>query len=544
MSDHPPATSLEDLYEYLKRFSLSDGLFIISIVNNAFKYGHNALNQEVPPNTLAWINDRCKDEPRERFALCLYLSRLARFLLLSRANDYKSVILDTGTIEMNNALFLVGNLHEKEIEGEPKSLRDMTPIMGRIGQLQFPFQVDRRDIMGRGYLLFIEIPKILNLSYNFDEKMKEYFGLDVYQFIASGFATWMMSTGVLKYQLTIDIVALKDFVTAETLNKFVELSSGTPEDYRKYIRGDDWKTINKLLDIHSLDPFFKMPAVRVGKSGKLQDGQFVVPQPLYLLYRASLGIFHLLGDKERDMALAEGKTGKNEFREAFGKVYREYIGRQLKQTKSPTLFIDLDEEIGTEIKKPDFAIIKDDICILFEVKTSFLTLNPRIFFDKDEAKTEVSNENGNFKKALDQLTIFEKAILNNEVTDNRLKDIKKVVKVIVGFEDIYFANAFLLPLAKEIYGEQINNLQVATLSDIEIIGTRLALGGDVVSALLEKVSSEDISEWSLGAFIAQKTTVPKDNNPILRRAFEDLMTKISGEDYTDGKDPFKTKPTV
>ena len=543
MTDYPPPTSLEQLYDYLKRFSLSDSLLVVSIANNAFKYGYVALNTEANPNTLAWIMDNCK-EPRHRAELTMQLSRLARFLLLSRANDYKTPILDTGTPQMQDAIFLVSNLHDKDVEGEIKSMTDMTRVMGRIGQWQFPLQIDRRDVMGRGYLLFLQLPKALKLSYSFDEKMKEYFGLDAFQFIASGLASWLMSTGVLKYKLTIEIDALKGFVTTEKLDKFVELSSGTPEDYRRYVRGDDWKTPNKLLDIYSLDPLYKMPAVRVEKSGKLETGQYVVPQPLYLLVRASLGIFHLLGDKEREIALAQEKEGKNEFRETFGAVYRQYVGQQLEQAHTPVVFIDLDKEIGTDIRKPDFALLKNDTCILFEVKTAFLTLNPRMLFDTNVARIELSNNTGNFKKALDQLNIFGQAVIDGKLSDFRFKDIKKIVKVIVGFEDMYLANAFLLPLAKEIYGEQANQLQIATLTDIEIIGSRLALRGDVVEAIWEKVETPDVNEHSLGMFVAQKTPAPKDSNPLLRKAFEEFMTKISGKDYTNGNDPFKGEPMI
>ncbi len=523
-------TSLDELYEYLKRFSLSDSLFVISIVNNAFKYGVHMLSDDANKNTVAWIQDHCKTD-MDRFALMAHMTRMARFLLLSRSNDYKSAILDTGTQEMGYAVHLVATLYEVEVEGKPKSLDDLTINFGRLGQWQFPLQARRDAIIGRGYLLFEEIPKALGIRYDFDKKMKEYFDLDVLQFIASGLAAWTMSTGVLKYKLTIEVPELAKIVSTTTLDKFVELSSGTPEDYRRYIRGENWKSSDKLLDIYFLDPLLKMPAIRVERSGKLEPGQYVVPQPIYLLMRASLGVFHLLADKEREIAAAQGKSGKNDFKEVFGEVYREYVGRQLSQATQPVDFIDLDKEIGTDIRKPDFALIKDDTCILFEVKTSFLTLEPRMLFDKVLAKEEIDQPKGNFKKAVDQLNIFEEGIKNGKINDERFKGVTKIVKVIVGFEDLFLANAFLLPIAKETYGDQIDRFQVATLSDIELLGAKLANGGDVLKVVWEKASSSELSQWSLSAFVFQNTKETSVENPLLKKAFSDFFLKITGRNY-------------
>lgn len=523
-------TSLEELYGYLKRFSLSDSLFVISTVNNAFKYGINALSDDANKNIVDWIQDHCKTDI-DKFALMAHMTRMARFLLLSRANDYKTPILDTGTQEMSYAIHLVATLYEVEVEETPKNLEDLTINFGRLGQWQFPLQTRRDAVIGRGYLLFEEIPKALGIRYNFDEKMKEYFDLDVIQFIASGLAAWAMSTGILKYKLTIEVPELAQIVSTATLDKFVELSSGTPEDYRKNIRGEDWKSSDKLLDIYFLDPLLKMPAIRVERSVKLEPGQYVVPQPLYLLMRASLGIFHLLADEERKIAANQGKSGKNDFKEAFGEVYREYVGRQLAQAAQPVNFVDLDKEIQTDIRKPDFALIKDDVCILFEVKTSFLTLEPRMLFDKALAKEEISQTKGNFKKATDQLNTFEECIKSGGINDKRFKEVTKVVKIIVGFEDLFLANAFLLPIAKEIYREQIDQFQIATLSDIETLGAKLANGGDVLRVIWEKTSSLELRQWSLSAFLFQSTKETSAENPLLKKAFRDFFLKVTGRDY-------------
>ena len=114
----PPSTTLEELYDYLKRFALSDSLFIAGVVNATMRYGfHNLETGDTPTGTLRWINDIATDDIK-RFDLSLQLTRMSRFLILSKANDHKSLVLDTGTPQMQQAIYLTASLHDKDVEGE------------------------------------------------------------------------------------------------------------------------------------------------------------------------------------------------------------------------------------------------------------------------------------------------------------------------------------------------------------------------------------------------------------------------------------------
>jgi len=522
-------TTLDELYGYLKRFALCDSLFVVGAVNATMRYGFNELETgETPEGTVRWIDDH-GTEPINRIDLTIQLTRLARFLLLSRANDHKAVILDTGTPEIQQAIYLTASLHDKDVEGEVKDLRDLARIFGRISQWQFPLQGNRLHIIGRGNLLFIEVPQKIKPKYDFEEKTNEYFGMDVFQYIATGLALWITSTGILKHNMTVEVEALEGVVTKESVGRFVELSTGTPEDYRRLVRGDNWKIPNKRRDIYGLDPFVQMPAIKIKHTMKLEAGSYVVPQPHYLLQKATMGLFYLLADKERAVAEALGQGGRNDFRESFGDVYRAYVGKHLSLAQTPTVFVDLDNDLSVGGKKPDFALIEDDTCILFEVKTALLTVDSRTIFDEAAARAEI--QRGAFKKALEQLCDFEEAVKNKHVEDIRFKHVRHVVKVMVGFEDIYFANAFLLPMLREIHGDTVSNLQIATITDIETAGTLLAYGDAVGALMLEKIASPELAEWSLGAFLNHKKKNKSAENPLLRKGYEDFIQKVTGKDY-------------
>jgi hypothetical protein len=109
--------------------------------------------------------------------------------------------------------------------------------------------------------------------------------------------------------------------------------------------------------------------------------------------------------------------------------------------------------------------------------------------------------------------------------------VKKVVEVMVGFEDVYLANAYLLPLLREVHGEKIDDLQIATISDIDTVGTLLAYGDPVGVHLIEKVTSRELAEWSLGVFLEQKRKDKSGRNPVLQKGYVDFMRKITGKDF-------------
>lgn len=478
--------SLEELYNYLKRFSLSDSLYAIGLINSALKLNNQeALSEDIPKPVLDWINHNFRNES-SRLKLFITASRLARFLILSGTNDYKNERLNIGDRALDKAIELAFRLNEKEVEKDNNSINlTGAKMLARTSQLQFPLQIDVRDVIGRAQLLFIDMPNEIGLKYNLDEKMKEYFDIGVFEFIVSGFVLWIKSNGNLIHDLTVDVERLKNRVTKETLSKFVELSTGTPEQYRRMMRGESWKMMNKQLDMYGLDPFIAMPAIKIENS-LLSNDSFVLPQPLYLLQRASWGIFYLLSDKEQEIS---NKESRNDFRRHFGELYRAYVGKCLSQIYTPSVFIDLDLDYTIKTKKPDFAIIEDDTCILFEVKTGLLKIKTRTLFQEEDILKEI--ENGNFKKSIAQLNAFEDLILNKKTSPPLFKSVKKVVKIIVGYEDIYAANVMIIPLLERHYGDTFKQFQIATISDIELLGDFVSDEYGICKLFFNKINCED-----------------------------------------------------
>lgn len=513
---------LINLYNLLKKFHLSDSLYVIGAVNAALKYGTKLpTDTNVPGWVWYWLNREGRNE-HERRSLVLTLSRMARFLLLSSANDYKGISLELENPNFRKAADAILNVDL--ITNEPESddnVDQFTLYFSRIGQIQFPLQTPKKNIIGRGYMLFQKMIFATQTDYDFNAKFIEYFDLSLMEFMSTGFAMWAMSAGTLDYELKIEIPELRHLITPESQRIFSKLSSGTPQLYRELIRGENWKTPHILKDRYALDPFVVMPAVKVERSSKLSPNAYVVPQPKFLLDRASSGIFYLLADKERDVAFREGKGGKNPFRNSFGMVYRAYVGKHLSLPGKHT-FIDLDHDFNyTAGKIPDFAVVYDDTCVLFEVKTTLLNIHSRSYFEKSALEIEVRN--GNIQKAIKQINEFKAKILTENIDDNRLKGINTVLSVIVGYEDIYCLNSTLLPVLDEISGETNVELQFGCISDIEAISSAIDQDLNIVHIIHQKAKHFAKRQWAIATTFNEVNSM---GNSLLDQSYNEFIEKM------------------
>lgn len=443
-------------------------------------------------------------------------------MILSGANDFKDKPLVVNTKEFNTALHMVGELHEPTVEFDTGIENKWDSFFGRLSSWQFPLQVDRKTIIGRAYQLFILIPNLVNLQYNLNAKMKEFYGLDCFEFMASGFALWVTSRGSVDENMEIDNDNIKSIISKINVRKFIELSTDTRQNYCINVRGNDWQVLDKKKDLFALDPFLKSPFIQVVNSVRLNRGSFIVPQAKYLLDRASTGIFYLLADAEQKIAQNEQIFHKNPFRKAFGEIYREYVGMQFSQANDSILVIDLDKTFPAEnSKKPDFAIIKGEICLLFEVKTSILTIESRTYFDENALLSQVKGSN--ITKAIKQLNSFKTKILNGELNDSRFSNIKTVINILVGYEDIFVLNSTLLPLLKQELGEDAHLLQLATISDIDSIGNCLYQNIDITEIIKDKINNET-NDWSIAATLSKHNI--DSQNKIVSDSFDAFLQKL------------------
>jgi hypothetical protein len=418
---------------------------------------------------------------------------------------------------------MAGSVYEEKLEREVLP-NNPDHLFARLSQWQFLLQGNQLKLIGRAYLLFITIPQKLLLNYSFEEKMREYFNIGAFDFMATGLTIWMKSDGYENDLLTMDIPNMKNIATDNNQRMFLQLSSGTPESYRRALRGEQWKEPDLLADYYGLDPLYLMPAIVIDRSDNYRSGAFVVPQLYYLLERAANGVFFLLADREQQLAKTAGQPDRNPFRVAFGAVYRQYVKLQLSQSLGNSSIIDLDEDFGEFSGKiPDFALIENGVCVLIEVKTNLLNIRARSYFEPAILHKEIKK--GVFDKAVRQLHEFGQQILTGQIINERFTGVTRVIKLLVGYDDIFTLNTLLLSLLAEHYGQKASDLQLASISDIEAMGILVAQNDDLVQWIIDKV---DDPREKYHSFIADLDRVAKIKNPLLKKSFNDLLERMAG----------------
>lgn len=520
-----PETQLEDLYDFLRRFRITDSLRNIAHVSAVLKWEDNRLLAGVPPNIYAWLKQYYKLFPNDRL-LHISLARLARFLILAGGNDHREKVLTPGTQDFNNAYNLVNNLGDGDKEGHFNTDFNTGRFMGRLTTWQFPLQYNEKVILGRAYLFFVEFERH-DKGYSLNDKMLEYFQLSCLEFIAAGFAIWSWSNGTFDSNPIIDPTDRTHFLTDEHLRRFLQLSSGTYDQYRELLRGAEWLSMKKSVDLHALDPYVRMPAIIPNATSGVESQIFIVPSLKYIVNRASTGIFYLLADKEHDIASLGGKSSSNAFRIAFGNVYRNYVQQILSYGNSECIVVDLDNdfEFPSDKKRPDFAVICGERCVLIEVKVSLLTINARIYFEESELRKEVAGNN--LKSALAQIKAFQEVFDHGKINDIRFEKVTTILPIIIGYEDIFVLNSVLLPLMAEIDPITSKFLQLGTITDIEAIGSFMRKSGELGKAMQEKFESDFYRSYAIHTFLNEK--IELDYHPLLVEGFESFIGKLAPE---------------
>lgn len=109
--------------------------------------------------------------------------------------------------------------------------------------------------------------------------------------------------------------------------------------------------------------------------------------------------------------------------------------------------------------------------------------------------------------------------------DVRFKNISLVIKVIIGYEDVFVLNTLLLPIIQAEYGEMANDLQLGSVSDLELMGTMISQDLDFVQMLTNKSNHPDERFFS---FMGLWQSLTKKNNPILSKSFDNFMNRMMG----------------
>lgn len=157
---------------------------------------------------------------------------------------------------------------------------------------------------------------------------------------------------------TIDSPIIKDVLTADKIDKFLNIFSIDIEGFRN--ESIKWKSPNMIYPLYKYEfnPLWSYPIIKTKRILE-PDKKYIVPSLVDLLYAYSEGIYYKLMDRFR------GEEKINKFSEKFGEVFQDYIELLLKEAN--IRFEKCDAKLKNK-PRPDFLINENNKVIQIEVK--------------------------------------------------------------------------------------------------------------------------------------------------------------------------------
>jgi len=362
----------EDLKNVLRRYNLRDGLITlgkksIGIFNSKDK---NKIGRAVylDPDTGGYIS---------QFALAY----LANILLISGANDYKSKYIS----QKDNLLTLCNTYSNCLIDPALTSaykLNDQDTLLSfmiRIDFEQIEYQFDPLYMMARTLVIFNELLSVINperfepLSDIFQRET----GLNIYDYLMLCFLIYAGSLNTATFdtnKLTnADIPNLKDLLAEEKIVKFLKILKA---DYKSFREEDSLanEKLDPLFTKTRFNPLLVYPVIETDV--KHYGDQYVIPNILAYIKKAYGGLYWWFHRYFED----QGR--QQDFRNYFGYVFQEYVGRILKGIYG---LENVHGEInyGNGLKFIDWWIEKDNKIYLFQSKANQFALLSKQTGDKE-----------------------------------------------------------------------------------------------------------------------------------------------------------------
>lgn len=523
--------SLTDVLSYLKRFNLPQALNLIGVLNSHIPWdaGEKATANNPKNQPFAdWINDNF-DGVGERKSLQWNLARMARYLLLSQADDYKKAELKFGDGSFREAYHRVSQMHDPEAEFPLDELNDLDWWAFRTFQPQPPLQEHPGIWLSRAFLLFDKIPKQVGFYGELQKSTFAIAGLSPVDYTSKCFCLASVNQGIFKDQPKFGHPRLDALMVKGNVKEFLSSISCTKAEYIEIIRGTDLHRIDPETDIYNIEPLLAKPVIRFPSKIVGESDLYVCPISRYLLLKGSIGLFYLINDHLR---CTQGKSASNAFRHEFGsKVLPTYVFKHLEQsTHSSSKIINFDSDDmfkDFKGKKPDFGILSAEGIILIEVKLTLLNVEARSLASPNQI-ADSCQKGKQLRDALDQLLEFEKYLQSGNCT---LEVPKAVVKIIVCFDSLYFANSYIRrEIGSNLGKNYIEGLQIATLTDIEHMGQTLFCDLDVVQRLVTKTNDPELIRHPITNYLYSIDGELNFDGCVSDKSKKEFLREIPGSD--------------
>ena len=520
LKNKPEGTVTEsELKEVLRRYNLRDGLILLGRVSV------RAFNDK-SENVIGKASVR--DPATGVFITQFALAYLANALITSGSNDYKSK-----QISNKENLLVLLNIYSnclvfpeiKRKDGETVTKKDFASTMVRMYGEQFEYQFDFMQFIARTIVIFMDVidtvppDKFEPLNTIFERET----GLTFRDYFILVLGVWAVSqqTGTFrKGALTeAQIPSMQDAFTDEKVSNLLKILS---VDYKQF-REEDESANEKLEPVFTKTRFNPLLVYPIIKTDVANGDPYVVPNTLAFLKRGYGGLywwFHRYFEND-------GK--QQDFRNYFGGVFEQYVGRILKNAYG-------EQEVHPEISYPkgkfiDWWVERNGTIYLFEAKAYQFALPTKqtgdIEFVAKEVKSKIVKTIKQVHKRLSEVDTYDElAVFRN----------KKIVPVVV-FMEIPLVSGHLY---KELIDEELRaleqgeeNLRGITDAKIHFINIEEL---EYYAAAVDKIPIEDVfakyeNDMREGfTSIVHKELGRSPKNEYLSKVYDDFWREVTDKD--------------
>ena len=350
------------------------------------------------------------------------------YLAILNSNDYRSKSpYENDIYILNNLLARISN------EDAPKKSKDVEKkdikanLLFGLSQKQFSYQDTFKTIYYnflRYYTLLNEMPKLLPQYKLPKDDLLEIAGFDIDDFsrlLLAGISFIQApESSSISFKVPDDLQSLAPILTTENLQKCLNFFIG---DY-SYYRNVPIKP--------NVNPLYFRPIVRTSTAKIIISNAFIWARKFYE------GIYWIIRNKYQQI-------GSQDFINHFGEYYENYIEQLLGYYLKSYQYTKIKR--FADKKSADWRIETSNYLLIIEQKSCLMNIELKEEFPSLEKLDEFLARN--FKKAYEQINTTITGISKNK---------KPIIKLILHFEKLYFAEAIIK--------ERVNKMCEGTIEDL------------------------------------------------------------------------------
>jgi hypothetical protein len=499
--------SLENLRAFSKKFKLNEALCLIGKVSFSMFEKHEVYRL---------INN----VPVQEHVL-LYLSKC----LIENSNDYRNRIMTPKDLAKACDMYL-------RLEDPIETDGNGTSFLVRMSTQQSDAQHEMRYLLPRTLLIYKELWQTVKESQklNVSDKISEVSGLQIEELLAIGLGYSMKSVAGYLYPFRVpdsENEVMKRIFTKENQRKFLSWLSCDYNAFREYAKR---KGINRPgYERFYFNPLVRYPMIKPDRNPVPdKESLFIVPVTRLIFERITRGLYFELSDH------FQGSDGSNPFRTSFGYVFQEYIGWLIRNSiECAEIQREFSYRKGTK-HTSDWLIIKDETCVLIEVKQSSIHLESRLLgqsstLERDLAKTVA--------RGVRQMWLFNSDVNRNLDPELRtLSGIEKVERLIITYDQVFFENSIIKDTVEDILLKDgvvlPDGFHYHIISVEEFEYVLESYGNDLYGFLLEKRSSPELYRKDFRVYFRYKNPNGEFKNKYLDKKFDEFVGVISEKEST------------